>query len=58
VDASGDLLQEGCRNLIVGRVFGQVNGDEELLCLRIDIANVDTSLVREEDPIALKGSVC
>jgi hypothetical protein len=48
-----NLLQEGSSNLLVRGVLGQINGDQNLLSLLIDIANVNTTLVGEEDPVAL-----
>ena len=56
MDAFRNLLQEGCRNFLVRRVLGKVDGDEDLLGFGIDIANVDTSLVCKEDPVTLKRS--
>jgi hypothetical protein len=54
VHTGGDLLQERRRNLLVGGVLLEVDGDEELLSLLVDIANIDTALVGEEDPVTLK----
>ena len=54
MDALGHLLEKCIGNLCIGRVFLQVNWDQELFCLRIDIANVDTAFVGEEDPVALE----
>jgi hypothetical protein len=54
VDTLGNLLQKGGSNLLVGRVLLQVDGDEKLLSLLVDITNIDTTLVGEEDPITLK----
>jgi hypothetical protein len=53
VDTGGDLLQESGSNLLVGGVLLEVDGNEKLLSLLVDIANIDTTLVGEEDPIAL-----
>jgi hypothetical protein len=53
VDALGDLAQQGRGDLLVGGVLGKIDGDEELLSLLIDIADIDTTLVGEEDPVAL-----
>jgi hypothetical protein len=53
VDALRDLLQKSRGNFIVGRELGEVDGNEKLLGLLIDITDVDTTLVGEEDPIAL-----
>jgi hypothetical protein len=54
VHTGGDLLQERRRNLLVGGEQLEVDGDEELLSLLVDIANIDTALVGEEDPVTLK----
>lgn len=56
MDAFRNLLQEGCRNFLVRRVLGKVDGDEELLGFGIDITNIDASLVCKEDPVTLKRS--
>ena len=53
----GDLLQESSGNLLVGRVLLEVDGDEQLLSLLVDVADIDTALVGEEDPVALKRKV-
>jgi hypothetical protein len=53
VDTRGDLLQESGSNLLVGGVLLEVDGNEKLLSLLVDITNIDTTLVGEEDPIAL-----
>lgn len=53
----GHLLQESGGNLLVGGVFLEVDGDEELLSLLIDITDIDTTLVGEEDPVTLSGQV-
>lgn len=53
MDTLGNLLEEGGSNLLVGGVLGKVDGDEELLGLLVDITNIDTALVSEEDPVAL-----
>lgn len=53
VDALGNLLEESVGNLLVGGILREVNGDKQLLCLLIDVADVDTTLVSEKDPIAL-----
>jgi hypothetical protein len=50
----GNLLQERGSDLLVRGVFLKVDRDEELLGLLIDIANIDTTFVGEEDPITLK----
>lgn len=54
MDTLGNMLQKGGSNLLVGGVFGQVNWDEDLLSLRINITDIDTSLMREEDEVALQ----
>jgi hypothetical protein len=57
VDALGDLLQQGGGNFLVGWVLLEVDGNEKLLGLLVDISNVDTTFVGEEDPVALRRSV-
>jgi hypothetical protein len=54
VDTLRNLLQESCSKLLVRGVFGEINGDENLLSFGIDITNIDTSLVCKENPIALE----
>lgn len=53
MNALWHLLQENIGNLNVRGVFRKVDGDEELLCLSIDISNIDTALMGKENPIAL-----
>lgn len=53
----GYLAQERAGNSLVGGELGKVDGNEELLSLLIDITDIDTTLVGEEDPIALKRKV-
>jgi hypothetical protein len=47
------LLEEGSSDLLVGGVLGQINGDQNLLSLGVDITDINTTLVGEEDPVAL-----
>jgi hypothetical protein len=54
VHALGDLAQKRLGNGLVGRVLLEVDGDEELLSLLVDVADIDTTLVGEEDPVTLK----
>jgi hypothetical protein len=53
VNTRGDLLQESGSNLLVGGVLLEVDGNKKLLSLLVDITDIDTTLVGEEDPIAL-----
>jgi hypothetical protein len=55
VDTSGDLAEKALGDLLVAGVLLEVHGDEELLSLSVDIADLDTTLVVEQDPVALKG---
>jgi len=55
VQALGHLLQQRARKLLIGRIFREVNGNQDLLSLGINIANINTTLVGEENPIALSG---
>jgi hypothetical protein len=57
VDTLGHLAQQVGRDLLVRRVLLEVDGDEQLLRLLVDIANIDTTLVGEQDPITLSGYV-
>lgn len=54
MDALGDLAEQSLRNLIVGRILGQVDRNQQLLCLGVNIADIDTTLVCEENPVALE----
>ena len=56
VHTLGNVLQKGGRNLLIGGVVLQVDGDEELLRFGIDITHVDTTLVGEENPVTLTVS--
>ena len=53
MDSLRNLVQEGGSDGLVGREVAEVDGDEKLLGLRVDITNIDTTLVGEVDPIAL-----
>jgi hypothetical protein len=53
VDTLGNLLEESSGNLLVGGVLSEVDGDQELLSLGVNITDINTTLVGEEDPIAL-----
>lgn len=50
----GDLAQQGRGDLLVGGVLLEVDGDQQLLGLSIDITDINTTLVGEEDPVALE----
>jgi hypothetical protein len=59
VNARRHLLQQSSRKLFVGREVFEVNGDQNLLSLGIDITDVDTTFVSEENPVTLSFiSVC
>ncbi|KAI6762873.1 hypothetical protein HG530_008853 [Fusarium avenaceum] len=53
VDTLGNLLEESSGNLLVGGVLGEVDGDQELLSLGVNITDINTTLVGEENPVAL-----
>lgn len=53
MDTLGDLAQQGAGDGLVGRVVLEVDGDEKLLSLLINITDIDTTLVGEEDPVTL-----
>jgi hypothetical protein len=54
VHALGHLAQKCRGNGFVGGVLVEVDGNEKLFSLLVNIANVDTTLVSEEDPVTLK----
>lgn len=57
MDTLGDLAQQSAGDGLVGGEVLEVDRDEELLSLLIDIANIDTTLVGEEDPVTLDRGV-
>ena len=57
MDTLGDLAQQGAGDGLVGRVVLEVDGDKKLLSLLINITDIDTTLVGEEDPVTLERSV-
>lgn len=54
MNTGGDLAQQGRGNLLVGGVLLEVDGDQQLLGLSINITDVNTTLVGEEDPVTLE----
>ena len=57
MDTLGDLAQQGAGDGLVGRVVLEVDGDKKLPSLLINITDIDTTLVGEEDPVTLERSV-
>jgi hypothetical protein len=57
VNTLGNLAQKSGSDLLVGWVLLEVDGNEKLLSLLVDITNIDTTLVGEEDPITLSAIV-
>jgi len=53
VYALGDLLEKCGSDLIVGWILCEIDRDQEFLCLCIDIADVNTTLMSEINPVAL-----
>ena len=53
VDTGGHLAEEALGDLLVAGVLLEVHGDQELLSLSVDITDLDTTLVVEENPVAL-----
>jgi hypothetical protein len=53
VDTGGHLAEEALGDLLVAGVLLEVDGDQELLSLSVDITDLDTTLVVEENPVAL-----
>ena len=57
VDTFRDLFEECRGELFVGGELLQVDGDEDLHSFGVNIADIDTALVCEENPIALSGII-
>ena len=53
MDTLWNVPEKRGSNLLVGGVLGQVDRDEELLSLGINIADINTTFVREENPVTL-----
>jgi hypothetical protein len=53
VDTLGHLAQQSGGNLLVGGELLQVDGNQELLSLGVNITDINTTLVVEEDPVTL-----
>jgi hypothetical protein len=53
VDTAGDLAEQALGDLLVAGVLLEVHGDQELLGLSVNITDLDTTLVIEENPVAL-----
>jgi hypothetical protein len=53
VDTGGHLAEEALGDLLVAGVLLEVDGDQELLSLCVNITDLDTTLVVEENPVAL-----
>lgn len=54
VNTLGDLLEEGGSELLVRGELGKVDGDQNLFGLFVDITDIDTTLVGEENPVTLE----
>jgi hypothetical protein len=48
-----DFCQERLSDLLIRWVFGKVYRHKKLLGLGVDITNIDTTFVREENPVTL-----
>ena len=55
MDSAGNFLKQGRGDLFVGWILGEVDGYEDFLGFGIDIANINTTLVCEEDPVTLRA---
>jgi hypothetical protein len=53
VDTGGHLAEKALGNLLVAGVLLEIHGDQELLGLSINVTDLNTTLVVEEDPVAL-----
>ena len=54
VNALGDFAEKCGSDFLVGGVVLEVDGDQKLLCFSINVTNIDTTLVGEEDPVTLR----
>jgi len=57
VDTLWHLLQQCRGDLFVRGVILEVDGNEQLLSLLINITNIDTTFMSEENPVSLKRKV-
>jgi hypothetical protein len=57
VNTLGNLAQKSGSDLLVGWVLLEVDRNEKLLSLLVDITNIDTTLVGEQDPVTLSAIV-
>jgi hypothetical protein len=55
VNALGDFAEKCGSDFLVGGVVLEVDGNQKLLCFSINVTNVDTTLVGEEDPVTLRN---
>jgi hypothetical protein len=53
VNTLRNLLEESGSNLLVGGVLLEVDGNQNLLSLSIDITDINTTLVSEQNPVTL-----
>ena len=51
----GHLLEERLGELVVGGKVCQVDGDQDPLGLGVDVTDIDTPFVREEQPVSLSS---
>lgn len=52
--ALGDFAEETLSDLLVRGVLGEIDRDEELLGFGIDVTDVYTTFMVEQDPVALR----
>lgn len=55
VDTGGHLAEKALGDLLVAGVLLEVDGNQKLLSLSVNITDLDTTLVVEENPVALKN---
>lgn len=55
VDTRRNLAEKALGDLLVAGVLLEVDGDQKLLSLSVNITDLDTTLVVEENPVALKN---
>jgi hypothetical protein len=55
VHALGHVLEKSFCKVLVRRKFLEVDWDQDLFGFFVDITNINTTLVGEENPIALRS---
>ncbi len=57
MDALRNVFEEGFRELLVCGEFLEIDGNKDFLGLCIDITDIDTTFVCEQNPVALSSKL-